>query len=181
MPALRPGQSSVADTAVNWMAVNPILPKGVFGVDSTNLLVKVGDGVTRWNDLKYCGLPPSIEVIGLDGTSNVGVANTCSRGDHKHGLPYGSFLPLDNGEASAGTSEYISRADHVHPAGEVGGDVECYEWMSVDGGDADNGTPSPEVIIDGGDQEQKHYQFTYVVIMDGKVTDRVPGAKYPEV
>lgn len=178
MPALRPGQSSVADTAANWVAINPILPKGVFGVDITNRLVKVGDGTTAWNSLDYCGLPPSMTIAAIDGTPYAGIANTCSRGDHKHELPYATELPWEGGEAAIGVSNKVAREDHVHPAG---GDVECYELMSVDGGAADNGTPSPEVTINGGDQEQQHYQFTYVVVIDGKVTDKVAGAVYPEV
>jgi len=37
------------DTAANWETRNPILEAGEFGYDTTNDIVKVGDGVTPWN------------------------------------------------------------------------------------------------------------------------------------
>ena len=30
---------------------NPIIPKGRFGYDTTNKVLKIGDGVTAWNNL----------------------------------------------------------------------------------------------------------------------------------
>lgn len=39
------------DTAANWSAINPILANGEPGWDSTNKVLKVGDGTTVWNSL----------------------------------------------------------------------------------------------------------------------------------
>lgn len=41
------------DTAINWSASNPILLEAEFGLDLTNNCLKIGDGVTNWNDLPY--------------------------------------------------------------------------------------------------------------------------------
>lgn len=39
------------DTAANWVAVNPVLSSGEFGWDTTNRMLKIGDGATSWNSL----------------------------------------------------------------------------------------------------------------------------------
>ena len=42
------------DTATNWETNNPVLLAGEFGYDTTNKLVKIGDGAANWKDLQYC-------------------------------------------------------------------------------------------------------------------------------
>jgi hypothetical protein len=39
------------DTAANWSATNPVLVSGQPGYDTTNNLLKIGDGSTAWNSL----------------------------------------------------------------------------------------------------------------------------------
>ena len=41
------------DTATNWNAVNPILADGEIGIDTTNKLFKIGNGLDAWNSLSY--------------------------------------------------------------------------------------------------------------------------------
>ena len=41
------------DTVANWVATNPILSSGEQGFETDTLKVKIGDGVTHWNDLDY--------------------------------------------------------------------------------------------------------------------------------
>lgn len=41
------------DTKENWTAANPVLLKGELGLDLTANRMKMGDGVTAWNDLPY--------------------------------------------------------------------------------------------------------------------------------
>ena len=53
MPALRPGQSVVGDTAANLASINPILQRSIIGVEHDTGKGKIGDGVTAWNDLEY--------------------------------------------------------------------------------------------------------------------------------
>ena len=42
------------DTAANWTANTPVLLAGEFGIEMDTRKLKVGDGVTAWNDLEYC-------------------------------------------------------------------------------------------------------------------------------
>lgn len=39
------------DTASNWNTYNPILEEGELGYDTTNQLLKIGDGETSWDAL----------------------------------------------------------------------------------------------------------------------------------
>lgn len=40
------------DTSANWQSNNPILANGEIAIDTTNRVMKIGDGVTPWNSLK---------------------------------------------------------------------------------------------------------------------------------
>ena len=40
------------DSASNWSSANPVLEAGEFGYDTTNKIVKIGDGSTHWNALQ---------------------------------------------------------------------------------------------------------------------------------
>lgn len=44
-------------TSSTWSTNNPVLLEGEIGVDSTNHILKVGDGTTAWNSLKAWTLP----------------------------------------------------------------------------------------------------------------------------
>ena len=43
--------SSTVKTAAEWESQNPVLAAGEFGYDTTNKIVKIGDGTTAWNAL----------------------------------------------------------------------------------------------------------------------------------
>ena len=40
------------DSEKRWRECNPILSLGELGFDYDNLIIKIGDGTTRWNCLK---------------------------------------------------------------------------------------------------------------------------------
>jgi trimeric autotransporter adhesin len=70
-------------TATQWSTDNPTLPAGEFGYISTNKRIKIGDGVTAWNDLLY--VPTATEMgelletilLHAERTTDVhGIANT---------------------------------------------------------------------------------------------------------
>ena len=42
---------TIVKTAAEWESQNPVLGAGVFGFDSTNKIIKAGDGVTPWKTL----------------------------------------------------------------------------------------------------------------------------------
>ena len=41
------------DTDANWTTQNPVLEEGEPGVNSDDYSLKLGDGITPWNDLPY--------------------------------------------------------------------------------------------------------------------------------
>ena len=41
------------DGAQQWANVNPILAQGELGIEIDTSRLKIGDGVTSWNSLKY--------------------------------------------------------------------------------------------------------------------------------
>lgn len=49
-------------TAAKWAEVNPILAEGEIGLELDTGKEKVGDGVTRWNDLPYHGSAGAINI-----------------------------------------------------------------------------------------------------------------------
>lgn len=50
------------DTAANWTSINPVLLLAEFGVESDTLKIKIGDGVTAWNNLNYINSEPTLTV-----------------------------------------------------------------------------------------------------------------------
>jgi hypothetical protein len=41
--------------ALNWIVANPVIPNGEFALEIDTQKVKLGDGQTPWNKLKYFG------------------------------------------------------------------------------------------------------------------------------
>lgn len=63
-------------TSVDWTEQNPLLQKGEIAVESDTRRMKIGDGVTRWNDLEY--------IAGSAGGANVAwgeISGTLSQQD----------------------------------------------------------------------------------------------------
>lgn len=50
--------------AQNWTKNNPVLAQGEPGFERDTYKLKIGDGVTPWNDLAYFGGTATIEVDG---------------------------------------------------------------------------------------------------------------------
>lgn len=45
-----------------WSSENPALQQGIFGYDTTNKRLKIGDGFNSWNDLGYIEEPAMNEI-----------------------------------------------------------------------------------------------------------------------
>lgn len=41
------------DSASNWIRYNPILASGEYGLETDTFLIKIGNGITAWNNLRY--------------------------------------------------------------------------------------------------------------------------------
>lgn len=59
------------DTAANWASNNPTLADGEVGYDSTNKLVKVGDGSTAWNSLSAFRIQPRVGTTTSSATPSI--------------------------------------------------------------------------------------------------------------
>lgn len=95
------------DTAANWAVTSPnpiILAEGEPGFDTTNQILKIGDGVTAWNDLaQFQGPTGATGPAGADGADGVdGV-------DGQDGVQINTYtkanLPL---AATAGTNALVT-------------------------------------------------------------------------
>jgi hypothetical protein len=86
------------DTAANWSVTSPnpiILAEGEPGFDTTNQILKIGDGVTAWNDLaQFEGPTGATGPAGADGVDGVSI-NTYTKAN----------LPLN---ATAGTNALVT-------------------------------------------------------------------------
>lgn len=61
------------DTTANWMSVNPILANGEVGIEADTRRVKIGDGATAWNDLKYA-ITDQLKIDGKTINTEMGVS-----------------------------------------------------------------------------------------------------------
>lgn len=51
------------DTAANWQQNNPVLQAGEPGYETDTNFLKIGDGITAWNELKYFQTDALLETI----------------------------------------------------------------------------------------------------------------------
>jgi hypothetical protein len=58
------------DTAANWTSVGPTLAAGEFGLDTTNMLIKIGDGSTAWATLPTINKIADMKDANLAGISD---------------------------------------------------------------------------------------------------------------
>lgn len=88
------------DTAANWSVTSPnpiILAEGEPGFDTTNQILKIGDGVTAWNDLAQFQGPAGQDgqdgadgVDGIDGQDGISI-NSYTTANLPGGLPNGTI------------------------------------------------------------------------------------------
>lgn len=57
------------DTAANWVTRNPVLAEGEYGLETDTTLLKIGDGVTTWINLRYLNRFDD-EYFAFDSTNN---------------------------------------------------------------------------------------------------------------
>lgn len=72
--ALRISGNTVTGTAASFTSNNPTLAAGQYGIESDTGYLKIGNGVTAWNNLIYVNMPTgnvmSLEVDDGTGTYN---------------------------------------------------------------------------------------------------------------
>ncbi len=57
----------ISNTRRAWETKNPIIPNGEFGLDRDSRKLKLGDGITPWNDLWTIGGGVSSRTKTFDG------------------------------------------------------------------------------------------------------------------
>jgi hypothetical protein len=91
------------DTATAWTAANSVLTQGEIGIDLTNNKIKIGDGVTGWNQLSYWN----------DQESDLSDYATIEYVDEAIGnivIPDVSNFITENDLSGLATEEYVSTA-----------------------------------------------------------------------
>ena len=66
--------SQKRDSSENWELNNPILMNGEFGYDTTKKQIKIGDGVSHWNDLPFITSSEQILVESNDNITNTQIS-----------------------------------------------------------------------------------------------------------
>ena len=97
------------DGAQQWANINPILAQGELGIEIDTSRIKIGDGVTPWNSLKY--------ERPLETESNA--ANTLVKRDADGNFQAGAVTATLIGNAS--TSTRLANARQIQLAGQVTG------------------------------------------------------------
>ena len=121
--------SFVADTAANLASANAVTTANVFYIETDNSdVIKVGDGVTNYNDLLPAGRDYTDNVVNThnNATTNVhGISNTAdlvvtsdltdhtSLTENVHGIPDTSVLATDS-DVSTAVSNHNSTTTSVH-------------------------------------------------------------------
>lgn len=119
------------DTSQNWEINNPILSQGEIGYDSTNKKIKIGDGVSHWNDLNYTLLDELNKKV--DKTE---ITNTLKYGGEK------TFAELSNDETLRKEKVLykIKAGDNV-----VSGEIRVYSYKNDSPTDTGTYTISTEI------------------------------------
>ena len=61
------------DTSTNWTSVDPILANGEMGIEADTRRVKVGDGSTKWSELKYA-ITDQLKIDGKTVSTELGMS-----------------------------------------------------------------------------------------------------------
>ena len=124
------------DTSHNWEIKNPILSQGEIGYDNTNKKIKIGDGISHWNDLNYILLDELNKKV--DKTE---ISNTLNYGGEK------TFAELSNDETLKKEKVLykIKAGDNV-----VSGEIRVYSYKNdnpTDTGTYTISTKTPKYTI----------------------------------
>jgi hypothetical protein len=106
------------DTGTNWANNNPLLASGEPGWDATNLVLKFGDGVNRWNTLPVASQAAGIfgsfaDVASLGAGVSEGVQHFQSR------LAPGNLVQLQGNVALAAATYAPGQTLATMPAGQI--------------------------------------------------------------
>lgn len=101
------------DTAANWSSKNPVLLLGEPGYDTTNKLMKIGDGATDWNGL------PSSPVSLSDYTATLRLADIITKGPWVDARAYATLVEADAAAFAAGKRLLVSTVHSIPVAATI--------------------------------------------------------------
>jgi len=67
-----------SDSSANWISANPILAQGEAGIELDTNEIKIGDGLTHWNNLEYLSIDSSIPTASITIKGAVKIGNGLS-------------------------------------------------------------------------------------------------------
>ena len=153
------------DTAANWLTANPILAQGETGFETDTRMMKLGNGSTRWADLKYA-VTGDLKVTGdtIHGDTSVSLSSGVGNSEN--------WILL----TQANTDNDISQPASAHTTGvayDSLGNAYAMGWYDV----APFGTgcylqkisPSGEVLFNQYYNEYESYGFGLTVDKDDNV------------
>jgi hypothetical protein len=139
-------------TAAAWTAANPVLAEKEMGVETDTRLMKLGDGITAWNDLPY--LATGIASIIIDGDGDMII--TLTNGDEINAGSIAGPPGTDGADGTDGTSitgVSVNWSNHLIVTLSTGATVDAGLLPAgpagADGADGTNGTSITGVAIDG--------------------------------
>ena len=95
------------NTSSTWQNSNPILEDGELGAESDTNYLKVGDGKTAWNSLKYVSTPSADNKLDANGTAQKAISdslgNNISKTYIKSLSANGTTITYTKGDGSTGT------------------------------------------------------------------------------
>lgn len=141
------------DTAANWTATNPVLAQGEPGFETDTDFLKVGDGVTAWNDLSYvAGVGAFVSKTGDTMTGPLSVPAGASGAQ----VPQRQeVVGLSGNESISGVKTFTARpkvpggatGDEVPQAQEIFGKSQSWQAVTrVSGATYTNSTGKPIIL-----------------------------------
>lgn len=102
-----------SDSAQNWQTNNPVLPANLMGFDTDNKRIKIGDGITAWNNLDFEGVRSFVSTNSNSGTADsVVISNYFTTNSSIVTCVGDIFTVAVTGEESASTENvYLNTGD----------------------------------------------------------------------
>lgn len=111
------------DTLANWASVNPTLEEGQIGYETNTKRVKIGDGITAWNDLDYQfltvydkGIPNGVVPLNASGEIDASYINQVAVASTTQFDPAGNLIATD---VQAAIEELDSEKEPNIPTGTI--------------------------------------------------------------
>jgi hypothetical protein len=142
------------DTAANWLEQNPILALGEPGMETDTRMMKMGDGATRWADLKYA-VTGDLQVTDSTIHGDTGVSLSSGIGNRENWIVMTNANDGDISQPDDGYSDGVAY-DSL-------GNAYSMFWYNGGGCSLQKISPSGEVLFNNYYQQYDSYGFGLTV------------------